>query len=143
MSAQGISFDKVQVGDALPALEIPVSVELIVSGAIATRDFFPGHHDPEAARKLGSKHIFMNILTSNGLVERYVGAWAGPDALIGEVKIRLGAPNYPGDTMTMTGEVAEKDEGARALTVQLRGVNSMGEHVSGRVRLPFGEGAMA
>ncbi|NDV12739.1 MaoC family dehydratase [Crenobacter caeni] len=143
MSAQGISFESIQVGEALPALEIPVSVELIVSGAIATRDFFPGHHDPEAARKLGSRHIFMNILTSNGLVERYVGGWAGPEALIGEVKIRLGAPNYPGDIMTMTGEVSAKDEAARALTVQLRGSNSMGEHVSGQVTLLFAEGAMA
>ena len=45
----------------------------------------------------------MNILTTNGFVGRYVTDWAGPDALLKSVKIRLGAPNYPGDTMTMTG----------------------------------------
>ncbi len=143
MSAQGISFDQVKVGDKLPELAIPVTVELVVAGAIATRDFFPGHHDLQAAQQLGSKHIFMNILTTNGLVERYVGAWAGAEALIASVKIRLGAPNYPGDCMTMQGEVSEKDAAAQALTVSLRGVNSMGDHVSGTVKLLFAQGALA
>ncbi|MGL6070350.1 MaoC family dehydratase [Craterilacuibacter sp.] len=143
MSVQGIRFDEVKVGDTLPPLEIPVTVELVVAGAIATRDFFPGHHDLAAAQKLGSQHIFMNILTTNGLVERYVGAWAGPEALIASVKIRLGAPNYPGDSMTMQGEVSAKDEAEQSLTVAMRGVNSMGDHVSGTVKLLFAQGAMA
>ena len=55
----------------------------------------------------------MNILTTNGLVERYVTDWAGPAAIVRKVKIRLGAPNYPGDTMTMTrlGRVGRGDAG--------------------------------
>ncbi|MGL6072389.1 MAG: hypothetical protein ACRC1E_14255, partial [Craterilacuibacter sp.] len=75
------------------------------------------------------------------LVERYVGAWAGPEALIASVKIRLGAPNYPGDCMTMQGEVSAKDEAEQSLTVAMRGVNSMGDHVSGTVKLLFAQGA--
>ena len=47
----------------------------------------------------------MNILTTNGLVGRYVTDWSGPGGMIRNVKIRLGAPNYPGDTMTFTGAV--------------------------------------
>jgi hypothetical protein len=43
----------------------PITVPLIAGGAIATRDYFPGHHDLEAARALGSPHIFMNILTTS------------------------------------------------------------------------------
>ena len=53
----------------------------------------------------------MNILTTNGLVGRYVTDWAGPNALLKSVSIRLGAPNYPGDTMTITGAVTKKDDG--------------------------------
>jgi acyl dehydratase len=75
----------------------------------------------------------MNILSSNGFVGRYVTDWAGPDALLKSVKIRLGAPNYPGDTMTMTGSVTAKADGVVELAV--RGSNSLGDHVSGTVTL--------
>ena len=64
-------FKDVQVGDKLPKQAIPITVALITSGAIATRDFFPGHHDKDAANELGSPHIFMNILTTNGLVQAF------------------------------------------------------------------------
>lgn len=63
-------FDDVRPGETLPALAIPITVGLVTGGAIATRDYFPGHHDLNAAQALGSPHIFMNILTTNGLVQR-------------------------------------------------------------------------
>lgn len=131
-------FDRVSVGDELPPLTLPITVQLIAGGAIATRDYFPGHHDAEAARELGSPHIFMNILTTNGLVQRYVENWAGPDCRLADLKIKLGAPNYPGDTMTFTGSVTDKRADDRSVLVTLKGSNSMGPHVSGtvRVRLP-------
>ncbi|MCC4117626.1 MaoC family dehydratase [Aromatoleum toluclasticum] len=126
-------FDEVRAGEALPELAIPITVPLIAGGAIATRDYFPGHHDAEAARKLGSPHIFMNILTTSGLVQRYVEEWAGPGARFGALKIKLGAPNYPGDTMTFTGEVSGCDADKRSVEVTLKGKNSMGNHVTGTV----------
>jgi len=131
-------FDELAVGQALPKLAIPITVPLIAGGAIATRDYFPGHHDLEAARALGSPHIFMNILTTSGLVQRFVEQWAGPDCEFRSVRIRLGAPNYPGDTMTFSGEVSALDAASRTVEVTLKGPNSMGSHVSGtaRVRLP-------
>ncbi|HMX10729.1 MAG TPA: MaoC family dehydratase [Burkholderiaceae bacterium] len=131
-------FDRVSVGDELPPLTLPITVQLIAGGAIATRDYFPGHHDAQAARELGSPHIFMNILTTNGLVQRYVENWAGPDCRLADLKIKLGAPNYPGDTMTFTGSVTDKRADDRSVLVTLKGSNSMGPHVSGtvRVRLP-------
>lgn len=42
-------FDAVRPGETLPELAIPITVALIASGAIATRDYFPGHHDKDAA----------------------------------------------------------------------------------------------
>jgi 3-oxo-4,17-pregnadiene-20-carboxyl-CoA hydratase beta subunit len=124
------------VGEQLPELRIPITRTLIVATAIASRDYQDVHHDPELARERGSKDVFMNILTSNGLVGRYVTDWAGPAARLRKVAIRLGAPSYPGDVMTMTGEVTEVD--GELVTVAVRGANSLGEHVTGTVTLTVG-----
>jgi acyl dehydratase len=124
------------VGERLPELQIPITRTLIVATAIASRDYQDVHHDPELARERGSKDVFMNILTSNGLVGRFVTDWAGPNARLRKVAIRLGAPNYPGDTMTMTGEVTAVD--GELVTVAVRGANSLGDHVTGTVTLTRG-----
>lgn len=91
MANQSIRFESVNVGDELQPVSVPITVPLIAGGAIATRDYFPGHHDRDAARELGSPHIFMNILTTNGLVQSFVESWAGDDARLMDLKIRLGA----------------------------------------------------
>ncbi len=128
-------LEELAVGQPLPRLSIPITVPLIAGGAIATRDYFPGHHDLEAARALGSPHIFMNILTTSALVQRFVEQWAGPTCRFEAVKIKLGVPNYPGDTMTFSGEVSAIDAAAGTVDVTLKGVNSMGPHVSGTARV--------
>jgi hypothetical protein len=126
-----LAFEDVAVGDVLPELALPLTRTLIVSTAIASRDYQDVHHDSVLAVERGSKDIFMNILTTNGFVGRFITDWAGPDALLKAVKIRLGAPNYPGDTMVMTGSVTAKD--GNDVEVSLRGANSLGDHVTGTV----------
>jgi len=134
MSMKSLAFADVAEGDELPALDIPITTTAIVAGAIASRDYQDVHHDAALARQRGSKDVFMNILTTNGYVGRFVTDWAGPDAVLKKVAIRLGAPNYPGDTMHMTGRVtATGDDGQ--VDVEIRGVNSLGDHVVGTVSL--------
>ncbi|MEX0666453.1 MAG: MaoC family dehydratase [Acidimicrobiia bacterium] len=128
-----LKYGDVNVGDELPKLEIPLTRTLIVATAIASRDYQDVHHDPGLAQERGSPDIFMNILASNGFVGRYVTDWAGPDALLKSVKIRLGAPNYPGDTMVMSGQVTKKEDGV--VEVSLRGANNLGDHLLGTVVL--------
>lgn len=130
-------YEDVEVGDELPTLEVPLTRTLIVSTAIASRDFQDVHHDPGIAQQRGSKDIFMNILTTNGFVGRYITDWAGPNALLKAVKIRLGAPNYPGDTMRLMGQVTRKEGGL--IEVAVRGTNSLGDHVVGTVVLAIPE----
>jgi hypothetical protein len=120
-----------RTGDELPPLEIPITRTLIVAGAIASRDYQDVHHDPELARQKGSPDIFMNILTTNGLVGRYITDHFGPRTVLKKVAIRLGAPNYPDDTMVLRGTV-DTVEGATA-TVRIVGVNGLGHHVTGTV----------
>ncbi|MDK1346294.1 MaoC family dehydratase [Streptomyces sp. 378] len=118
-------------GDRLPPLEIPVTRTLIVAGAIASRDYQDVHHDPDLARQKGSPDIFMNILTTNGLVGRYITDHFGPRAVLRRVAVRLGAPNHPGDTMVLTGTVEEVD--GDTATVRVVGANGLGTHVTGTV----------
>ena len=133
--------EQVSVGDALPGLSIPVTRTLIVATAIAGRDYQDVHHDPALAVERGSQDVFMNILTSNGLVDRYVTSWAGPAAVVRRIRVRLGAPNYPGDTMVLSGSVVAVD-GDR-VEVAVRGDNSLGAHVTGSVvvQLPGSTGS--
>ncbi len=128
-----LRYEEVSVGDELPELVVPITPTAIIAGAIASRDYQDVHHDRDLAVERGSKDIFMNILTTNGYVGRFVTDWAGPEALLASVAIRLGAPNYPGDRMRMTGSVTQKKDGK--LTVQIRGTNGLGDHVTGTVEL--------
>ncbi len=131
MRAGGAGAGAVRAGTELPPLEIEITRTLIVAGAIASRDYQDVHHDAELARQKGSPDIFMNILTTNGLVGRYVTDHFGPDAVLRKVAIRLGAPNHPGDTMVLTGTVESVD--GETATVRVVGANGIGRHVTGTV----------
>ena len=133
MNTTTLGYDDVHVGDELPPLDVHLTRTLIVATAIASRDYQDVHHDPELAQQRGSKDIFMNILSTNGFVGRFVTDWAGPDAVLRKVAIRLGAPNYPDDTMRMTGKVTRKEDGV--VEVAVRGANRAGDHVTGTVEL--------
>ncbi|MEU6596296.1 MaoC/PaaZ C-terminal domain-containing protein [Streptomyces flaveolus] len=126
-----------RAGERLPPLEIEVTRTLIVAGALASRDYQDVHHDPELARRKGAPDVFMNILTTNGLVGRYVTDHFGPTAVLRGVAIRLGAPNYPGDTMVLTGRVEEVD--GDTAVVRVVGANGLGHHVTGTVTVTVPE----
>jgi acyl dehydratase len=128
-----LRFAEVREGEALAPCPVPITATLIVAGAIASRDYQDVHHDKDAAIRRGTPDIFMNILTTSGLVARYVTDWAGPEAILGALRIRLGAPNHPGDTMRLEGRVA-KAAGGR-LEVAIRGANRLGDHVTGTLEL--------
>ncbi len=138
MPTETLTYEQVEVGQDLPPLVLPITRTLVISAALASRDYQDVHHDPVKARKRGSKDIFMNILTTNGLVGRYITDWSGPGGILRDISIRLGAPNYPDDTMTLTGSVSAKQgleaDGSRgAVEVSIRGANGLGNHVTGTV----------
>ncbi len=130
-------FASIAVGDTLPALEVPLTRKLIIGAAIASRDYQDVHHDPVLAKERGAPDIFMNILTTNGFVGRFVTDWTGPETILRKVDIRLGAPNYPDDTMILEGSVTAKNESEGTLEISLRGRNGIGDHVVGKVIVAF------
>ena len=123
-------------GLALPPWELPVTPTLVVSTAIATRDYQDVHHDRDKAQAKGSKDIFVNILTDTGLVQRFITDWAGPSAVIKSIGLRLGVPWYAYDTVTFTGEVTAVDDSL--ITLKIKGSNSLGDHVIANATLVFG-----
>ena len=114
---------------------VDVTATVVVAGAIATRDFMPVHHDRAYAEAQGSPEIFMNILSDTGYCSRFITDWAGPEAMIRKLAIRLGAPAYAGSTLVYTGRVTSISAGSAGddtlVAVELTATNSLGEHVSG------------
>ncbi|MED5814038.1 MaoC family dehydratase [Mycolicibacterium sp. 050232] len=132
-----LTVSDVRVGTTLPELKIYGDPTFIVSTAIATRDYQDVHHDRDKAQAKGSKDIFVNILTDTGLVQRYVTDWAGPNAVIKSIKLRLGVPWYAYDTITFTGEVTEIE--GDLVTLKVVGSNSLGNHVIATSTLTLGD----
>ena len=128
-----VRFEDVQDGQELPALDVPVTSAIVVGGALASRDYTPVHHDRAAAQANGLPDVFMNILTTNGYVSRFVTDWAGPDATIRGIKLKLGGPMLPGDTLKLRGSVISAADGVAE--VQVSGDNAWGNHVTATVKV--------
>jgi acyl dehydratase len=137
VTATARAFESIAIGDEIAPLVVDVTASVIVSGAIASRDFMPVHHDRDYANAQGAPDIFMNILSDTGYCSRFLTDWAGPDAMITRLAIRLGVPVFPGHTMTYTGRVTDvRREGADGIVeVEFSAIDDLGEHVSGTASL--------
>ena len=132
-----IDPEAVAIGDTIPTLRIDVTATLIVGGALASRDFFPGHHDAASARSTGQPDIFMNIMTTAGLITRYLTDWAGPAARVQKLRLKLGVANRPGDVMTIDGSITgnRTDEDGAVLEIEIHGMNERGSHAAAQASL--------
>lgn len=130
----------VTLGDPLDPLVVEVDATRIVAGAIASRDFMPAHHDRAFAESQGAPDIFMNILSDTAYCSRFLTDWAGPEARVTRLAIRLGVPVFPGHTLTYTGEVSGLRAGGDEVAVEIsfRASGDIGDHVTGtaELRLP-------
>ncbi|UXA20072.1 MaoC family dehydratase [Mycobacterium sp. SMC-4] len=140
-----LAWDSISVGDDVTPMDVPVTTTLIVAGAIASRDYMPVHHDRDFANSQGSKDIFLNILTTNGLCVKFLHDWAGPEAMVKKLSIRLGVPAYPNDPLRFEGKVTDKTstDNEGLIEVSFTGTNSLGAHVTGTAVLSLLDGAGA
>ena len=58
-----------------------------------------------------------------------------------EKPLYVGTPNLPGDTMTMSGQITEKDDADGVVAIEIAGKNAWGNHVTGTVRIALPRGA--
>lgn len=128
-------FADLSAGDELPVFELNVTTTVVVAGAIASRDFMPAHHDHQFATAQGAPDVFLNILSTNGYLSRFVTDWAGPGATLRRMAIRLGAPAVPNKVLRFTGRITdasrEGDEGV--VKISVRASNDLGDHATGTV----------
>jgi hypothetical protein len=133
MKKTTLDWNAIRVGDPITPMMIDVTATVVVAGAIATRDFMPVHHDRDYANSQGAPNIFLNIMTDNGLCSRFLTDWAGPEAMVRKIAIRLGVPAYASSKLEYTGMVTGKSQidGEGIVEVEFRATNDQGDHVSG------------
>jgi len=138
-----LDWHQIRVGDAIAPLRLDITATVVVAGAIATRDFMPVHHDRDYANSQGAPEIFMNIMTDNAYCSRFLTDWAGPEAMVKRIAIRLGVPAHAGSKLEFTGSVTGKSRaGAEGIVeVEFRATNDKGDHLSGTavLSLPLSE----
>jgi len=134
--SKNIYWEDVKVGQDLPEKSRVIDTTLIVGGAIwASHDFMPVHHSRDFAQEKGAPDIFMNILTSNGLMASYLEQWAGPEAELKKMNIGLQVPNFPtpGNKMAMNSRITKKykEGNEHLIELAISGDNSLGPHIVG------------
>ena len=130
-----ISWHDIETGDRLPEHVRDITAALVVGGAIsATHDYANVQHDYHAARKAGADDVFMNILTTNGLIGKFLTDWSGPTGELKKISLKLAVPNYPGDRMTINGTITKKYEenGQKLVEIEFVGKNRLGNHAAGK-----------
>jgi acyl dehydratase len=116
----------------IPPIVDEITARRVVQNPGATGDYFPGHWDPDYARKQGQRAIYANSLHVFGLLDRAVTEWAGPTAFLVRRNVRLVSSMYAGDTVTVSGAVAEQrqDETGRLVDLDLSITNQDGDVIA-------------
>jgi acyl dehydratase len=139
--AAKISFADVEVGDALPQLEIgPLTRQDIVQYAGAAWDFSPLHYDQPFVEAAGLPTVVVMGMFTAGMASRCVTDYAGAGQ-VRDYKVRFVARIYPGDTIHCSGTVTRKFEtdGERLAEGELLVTNQKGEvAITGSFRAAVG-----
>ena len=126
-AARPAARDHLSAATELPPMEVPLTRTLIITASLASKDHEPVHHDHEVARRQGLADIILSIVTTAGLVTRYIGASAGSPAGLRRLALRLAQPAMPGDVLTLFGRYVDGPEGRE---VRVHGAHDRGTHVT-------------
>src|SRR3954453_2379152 len=119
MSVHDVRWDEIAEGAAIPPLVDEITYRRVAMNPGATGDYFPGHYDPEYARRQGQPTIYANSLHVFATLDRAVTDWAGPRSFLMRRNVRLHSSMYAGDTVTVSGVVTGKREDGGARIVEL------------------------
>ncbi len=113
-------YKPVQVGEQLPSIEIPITLQRLVMEAGANRDLSLIHHDSKAAQATGAPDAYANTFFLLGMFERLVREWGGLAAQIRKLgPMQMKGFNAVGDVLRFSGEVVSKDDATQEIGLSL------------------------
>jgi len=123
------TYESAQVGDALPALELPAvdRARLALFGG-ASGDHNPIHIDTDFARRAGMPDVFAQGMLGMAWVGRLLTRWA-PQSRLRRFDVRFQGITHLGHVMRCTGHITEKLEvdGERCVRVAVQSANQFGQ----------------
>ncbi|WP_062475768.1 MaoC family dehydratase [Variovorax boronicumulans] len=124
-----LRYDTVQVGDELPALQLPpVNRTTLALFAGASGDHNPIHIDTDFARKAGMPDVFAQGMLGMAWLGRLLTHWV-PQAQLRRFDARFQGITHLGHAVRCTGRVVEKLEldGERCVRVEVLSANQHGQ----------------
>jgi acyl dehydratase len=106
-----LAFDRVQVGDQIPALSKLVRREEVKAYADASGDQNPLHQDDDFARSVGFPGIIAHGMFSMAHLVKAITDWAGDPGALKTMRVQFRAVVFMDETLVARGEVAAKDGG--------------------------------
>jgi acyl dehydratase len=107
-SYRSLVWEDIAVPTELAQVIDEIDYQRVVMNPGATWDYFPGHFDPEYARRDGHPTIFVNTMHIAGFVDRIATDWAGPYSRVVRRKVTLLGSIYAGDSMVGRGRAIDK-----------------------------------
>ncbi|ATA53662.1 dehydratase [Variovorax boronicumulans] len=123
------TFDSVQVGDELPAVQLPaVNRTALALFAGASGDHNPIHIDTDMARRSGMPDVFAQGMLGMAWLGRVLTQWA-PQSRLRHFEARFQGITHLGNAMRCSGRIAEKTErnGERGVRIELQSTNQFGQ----------------
>ena len=128
----------ISVGDELPPITIPITLQRLVMEAGANRDLSLIHHDSNVARATGAPDAFANTYFLLGMFERLMREWAGPEPRVRKIgPLRMMIFNAVGDTIEFRGKVESVDEKTSAVGLDMWVESNRGKTVTAKAIMGF------
>lgn len=126
----GLTFSQIEVGMSA-AFSVTVTQGMVDSFRALSGDTNPLHSDDGFARARGFGGAVAHGLLVSSFYSTLAGVHLpGENCLLQEVSTQFVRPVFVGDTLRVSGTVAEKNESVRQIVLKARIVNQNGEKVN-------------
>jgi acyl dehydratase len=110
--------------------DVNITDDMLDSFRNITGDLNPFHRDDDFAREHGFEgHAAFGMLTASFLSTLAGMYLPGEKSIIQNTETKFMKPVYPGDTLTVSGTVAEKNDAYRVMRLKVSVKNQKGEKV--------------